>query len=1777
MLRIIPLKNQFLFILLMLCAVPSFSEDAQKNPPRDAVWVNQVFQKGKVFYEAGNYSSALREWKQLDPYLDQYPSFQKVIGYLRNQVNPDTESQKSEPADSSIRVAMQKGRVAYENGDWKTALEAWNRVERYLDPSSEDYAKLQKLKRDYETAQIAKKQNSENAGQATSAVPVPSKFGGYLDDASDRLQKQILEVQSRQENLEKESVFEQAWIETTFSRGQEAYEEGNYDLAIEEWDKISFKMKDQLAFASQVEQVKQASRSFRKAELDYAAAANKVRDAQNPAATEMQRFFTQASSELRARADQASRQGSEKQQSNADQQRRVDETFENGKALYVQGKHQEALNEWLLLTSYFEGDPVTKSAFLSTQGSLQAYQNAQSNYQSAVNSGAYKLRLPDGFFRYVETANHELSAGARQAEAEREKTEQAVASKRSELLLAFEKGKDLYAQGRVSDAVIEWRKVTPWIENGEEVRKELDGIDASSTEASRQKTALKDAKAKALDTYALPAEFETLLNAAQEDLKNQATAATNERLLMQQNQNDKQARISNVLYKASLAYKAGKVDQAVDEWEKLLPYLDPGAEERALIESVRQNYTEYTTASKKNQEIRDKTDVKIGLPEDLKLQLVKTNEELIKNAAQARARQQSGEAELRERQTVVVSAVENGKVLYQTGRLDQAIHEWEKLTPYLDPMAEEKLLLESLKQSNLDALEASRQLGQVSAKRRARVEVPEDLKKILSQASLDLQGQAMKARAERESTETSFNERQTQMLSTLEKARVYTQAGRIPEAIEEWKKIADSFEESSNARALVRDLETSFLQYKLAKQSLDEAMPKRDQKFPTPDGMKALFEDAQAKVAAETQVLQTTRANMEKAIVDRQAFVDETFASGKKLAAEGKWLEAVYEWEDIVPYLDEKSDVQQLLLSAKKQWQILQDTKQSNELFITTRYKDNKMPFAEELDKLLTGLNEDVQKSLVNAQANRAAMEKSLAERQAWVGSTFEKGKAYYEVGKYKEALEFWGSLAPNLKDEPAVQSMLAGLPLKYEAMVHAEKTAQEAEMLKKEPLAPPAGMQEILAAAAQKLSAVSMEAMTRAEKAHAEGSARSNAVNQFFNEGQAFAEKGQWEAAIKAWAGLPPYLADSEKIKATVDNLSASYQNYTRSLADAQQAETQLNTRLTGPADLSLVLSEAAFKLDKERQATELARERTDKILAEKKTAVDRLYAEGKVFYDQGKLPDAFSAWRSMLPSVDNEKSLEELLAKADQSYQMYASSKEQNQLSMARKELKLDAPAELSQMLETVNQQLRDQVFDLKSRASQTEKMLAERKDWIEVTFQKGRLAYSQGRYQEAAAEWKTMLPFIENGSALENGILDFERNLQVSLEASKTNMEAEAKKNMKFPAPDELGVLLVQLNEKVKNEALEASGEKIRADQQSSERQKWLKQTFELGKSFYHEAKYDQAIAEWEKLAPYLEAQTGTLQLIDAVKQGYQESVGAKKAALEAAAGDYQGLKLPYADQMSQLLVEADTKLREEASAARAKTGEMQKTLAERQEWGTTTFNKGKLYFDESRHEEALDQWERLLPYLAEGSDLKRQINSLRESLNTIALAQNMGGGSAGGETAVKLKNEDEILGVLEAANQKFKEEVENARAKGREAQQSLDQRKQWMEATFQKGKTFYDENNYTKAVEEWGVLGPYLGEHPQIREMIEEAKKNYSEGRYAQQIIESMEARKATLTPLPEQAQPANEPVEAAAQPGEVQEVDESKSEGEELISGEIVSIDESARTITMMLFNESGAN
>ncbi len=2128
----------FLFILLNLSPIYSFAARAPESV-KDAQWVNQVFQKGKSFYETGNYRAAVKEWQSLDPYLDQYPSFKKVIGYLKDQIR-NTSGYSAPPPLSSERIVetiskakndlqsdkdavimerislakgstdqqawvestFRKGKIAYDEGDWGTAIVEWEKLSSYFGTESDASLLIANLKKSYEDLQGAKKQNKEMVAQKNLKLQAPTDFRDILTEAQQRLKSDFNQSQLEREAAQKDLVFQETWINATFQKGKAAYEQGNFDQAIEEWDKLAYKFDNRPEFKNQIEVLKQTYQRVREAKdasADFAA--NQYQKLKIPRSEDMIQVLAQADKDLRVKSDEVMENRRDMEKSLSERQEWINSNFEKGKVFYQQGKYREAFDQWQALLPYLDNDTEFKAVFLSAQDSLKTYEQANESTQETLKVSARKLKTPENLMNILEDSLRQLSKETHTIESQKEKSELALENKQKEISDDFERGKSLYAQGKIAEAIDVWKKITPALENGDEVNEVIKKLQSHYQKSQETQQQIQDLDARQKANFTPPVDLTTLIQNADRDLQTHIDSATQERLAMEQGLKDRDAWIQATMKKAKTAYQQGQMSEAIDEWNKLVSYLSPNSEERAMIERLKKNYFNAEEARKQNKEALDKQGIRLQLPEAFRDTLSAANQKMIAEINEARIEREAMQRNIVDRQAWLISAFQRGKSFYESGRMNEALAEWKKMLNYLDDRSNTRSLVQQSEINAQDAADAKKALADAQAQKESKFSPPAELSDILQQASSKMKQETAEALGKKSDLEKNFSERKEWVNATYNAGKLNLQQGKIKEALEEWEKLSPYFEESSPVLNDLRNLKQaqeqavqakkeavevmtigyrgiqvqpefgSFLKemsqklqtetlenqrrkaqsqqmlserqksaaitlekakllyqnnnypkaveqwYSLlaylepdspearqietlkqeyenwdraqktfnqtqavlnAKLSLPEgsskllgeiigqmkaqaqqsdsqkvkadetlashqafvdsnyqkgktlyiqgdlvgalqawaeiapsiddssaklieeakqnykdllearkisewAQAKKNLKLkPTEDFSKVLgdaiqkvkvqiqetlaqkekadqsladrqsslnttfekgklffqsgdfaealklwsslapeLDDADAKGAIEnlnrnyqelvatqntaratesklslpvqapdglfdfleaasqtiskkTQESQLERARMEKSIADNQALMATAFQNGKTLLFEqGQWQEALEEWDKLTPFLDEKSGYHERIQELKKAAQEAEAAQKSTAQFAANEYHQLKIPFANDLTELLSRAGEKIKSETQKSQEKHMEMEKALADRQAWATATFDKGKAYYEVGKYKDALEFWATLTPNLENEAAMKALMNSTAQSYQNALEAQKAAADAEAKKNARFEAPAELPKILDELSTKLKTANFEALSQKEKADQIQADRRAEMNKIFEKGSILYQAGNYSDAVQAWSELPAYLEEEVKIKTVLDNLSQSYQSLVAAQRAAKDAQERQEARLAAPEGLSDLLLDAARKLDKETQVTELEHQRTEKTIAEREALVSGVFAEGKSFYNQGKMNEAFLRWRSLLPSLVEEKELDEQLTKTEKSFQTYVNSKQQNQQVLAKKEMRVAAPAELPEILDKANRLMGDQIFEMKNRTAQTEKMLEDRKNWVEVTFQKGKLAYSQGRFKDAVAEWNTLLPFIENGDVLQNALADFERNLQTSMDSSKIAEEAAAKKGSKFSSPDELGVLLMQLNEKVKNEALEANAEKIKAEQTFSERQKWMVQTFDLGKSFYQEGKIDQAIGEWSKLSPYLEEKSGMQKLLDAVKQNYEDAMVAKKGAVEATANDYHGLKLPYAEQMSKLLEDADKKLKEEVLQYSTKQQEVEKTMAERREWSVTTFNKGKVFYDQGQYDEALNQWERLLPYLAEESELKRQIQSLRVNYNAVVAGKNALGGAAENEKPVTLKNEDEILSALQEANTKFKNEAEAAHTQAASSEKVIQDRREWIEYTFQKGKTYYDQGNYAKAVEEWGILGPYLSEHPNVRDMIEEAKKNYSEGKMAQKAIESFETKKASLLPLPQNVVvPANSEKPISA----VSSTRAEETQNAQLVSGEIVSIDPPQHTLTVKLYSEAGS-
>jgi hypothetical protein len=156
-------------------------------------------------------------------------------------------------------------------------------------------------------------------------------------------------------------------------------------------------------------------------------------------------------------------------------------------------------------------------------------------------------------------------------------------------------------------------------------------------------------------------------------------------------------------------------------------------------------------------------------------------------------------------------------------------------------------------------------------------------------------------------------------------------------------------------------------------------------------------------------------------------------------------------------------------------------------------------------------------------------------------------------------------------------------------------------------------------------------------------------------------------------------------------------------------------------------------------------------------------------------------------------------------------------------------------------------------------------DRQTLINTTFQKGKNLYEEDRIPEALEEWATITPYLDKGSQLKEFIDGVAKNYENSLLVKKAAAEADAKKAIKFQAPEDMPRYLEEAGNKLKAQVEDSRMQKEAAENLRRERQLFIDGKFQKGRLLYEQGKPEDAITEWKTILPYIQDDSKVRQLI------------------------------------------------------------------------------------------------------------------------------------------------------------------------------------------------------------------------------------------------------------------------------------------------------------------------
>ncbi len=178
-----------------------------------------------------------------------------------------------------------------------------------------------------------------------------------------------------------------------------------------------------------------------------------------------------------------------------------------------------------------------------------------------------------------------------------------------------------------------------------------------------------------------------------------------------------------------------------------------------------------------------------------------------------------------------------------------------------------------------------------------------------------------------------------------------------------------------------------------------------------------------------------------------------------------------------------------------------------------------------------------------------------------------------------------------------------------------------------------------------------------------------------------------------------------------------------------------------------------------------------------------------------------------------------------------------------------------------------------------------------------------------------------------------------------------------------------------------------EETRGEKEKAERQR-LRELIQEGKNYYRDKEYKKALSSWGRALSIDPTNKEVLDLIEEarIRAQYQISILDKLDREKR-------LKTPHikdldkiADKMINLLEKADVKMRKEKGKEIEKEAkeEVAVKVEEEREFIKTTFNKGEEFYKKGRFEEAISEWNEILPYLPKSSKIAIKIAELKERI-------------------------------------------------------------------------------------------------------------------------------------------------------------------------------------------------
>ncbi len=1386
-----------------------------------------------------------------------------------------------------VMLVYQKGKENYDRGDYTAASAEWDKLSEVVDRYPAFKTVVDYLR-----------------GRTKSISP----------ESADQVE---LQLASRKKQ-----------IETAFQKGKDLYDQGKMNEALAEWDNLSSYLPEDAPQRRLLEDL----RKYYLESQQTAVSGGLTKEA----SADMQKFFASAAELFKTQAEQAKTALAASDSA----QKNIDEAYSKAKLLYYQGSYPEAMKEIEKLVPYFsEGSADRKGA----EALARVYQQSlaeKGSAEKAIKQKSVKVKLPADFQRFTAEVDEKFRAELKESETRRSASEKSFADKQAWSSEDFQKGAELYRQGKVDEAVHQWESVASEFENERSMNALVETVKKNQAERARIQKELENALA------------------------------------------EKQALVNGRLEKGRFLYEAGNFEEAKKEWASVKGLVGDDDKIDEFITQMQQAYQDSLKIRKSEEEAKTAANARLKSPESFSIMLESAKEKLRSRIDGAKSEQQKSEQTASDRAALLQKTVSSGKALIESGKFQEALKEWKSLLPIVEDEEDLRKSLEALEADYEAAQKAESDAKLAETKKNSKAALPDDLSVLLLDAGRQIRAQNDAASSRKKQAERSLVDRQAFVSEHFDKGKAFFDGNKLSEALKEWSMILPNLEDEAKLKPLIDQALTDQLSLASSQKSALDAESHKDQKMKTPGELSKMVDAARAKIMTDTEAAKVRAAAADKDYASRQLLVQNTLVKGKALYEEGRYSEALKEWSATLDDLEDSDALRSSMKVIEARYEeSITSSKAADE---AEARKNSKLPAPTALKPLLAELQQKMASQTQNYASRKEQASQVIADRRAEIDGVFAKGKLAAENGNLEEALSQWSALLPSITEEADLRKMITQVQTDKAALAEILKAAEETEKRQTSKVDSPEALEVILTEISVKLQGEAAMARNRKEQLEKSADARKTLVRNTFEKGKAFYGEGRHHEALKEWEGILPQIDHEEALKPLFDKAMKEYESLAISQKEASDAESLKDQKLKTPEELPAFLQGMSDQLQIHTLEVRNQRAQAEHTLELRQSDVDKTVMRGNALFREGKIEEAKAEWLSLLSSVEDEtllKSTVEALVKLHED-RVTLKKTEEETVGLPQQRFKL--PSDLSTELSDASQKLEMQRIDAEGKRRIALESLAQREAEMRQVFDKGKKYYWEGRLPDAIQSWASIAPLLED-SEIKTKIAVLAQSYDNLLSTRQETQTAELRKDNKLKTPEELPKLLENMNQIVQSQAQYSDTQKKIADQTYVDRQALINTTFQKGKALYEEDRIPEALEEWASISPYLEKGSELKAFIDSVSRGYQDSQIAKRAADEAQLK--KTIKFQTPADLSKYLAEASDKMKAQVEDSNIQKEAADRSRAERQVWVDGKFEHGKLLYQKGDVAGAVDEWKTILPYIEDDSKVRQLILKAEENKKAL----------------------------------------------------------------------------------------------------------------------------------------------------------------------------------------------